>query len=388
LGKRFDSSIARLLALAASLCLAVPAAVAQTEDAAASPAATVSVAPAEVREVVAEGRAAIGETGLIGARKAAEAQALRNAVEKALGIYVSARTLTQNYTLVRDQVVTRSEGFATLKEVVRERVGPQEVRVTVRALVSLRPLAQQLKALNLTRAWRVRVTGKGPAAKGGGEVSALDRAAATLERTLADAGFVVVSDEKEADLVAQIAPNFRTVAEQAVNAGDLPMTMHSVRSDLTLRALRAGTGEVVAALSASDTALHISLNTARSEAADGAMEALAPRLADALMVLPASQSQSVMLVVSNLRSATQVGKLEDALNVLPGVRGITRRSYTAGIAKWELDVFSDATPMLARALEESAGLRHFGLAVAEENRSRIVAAARPQTGDSAGRADR
>jgi hypothetical protein len=386
LDRRF---VAGLCALASGLWLSVPAAKGQTEDAAAPPAATVSVAPVEFREVVAEGRAAIGETGLIGARKAAEAQALRSAVERALGIYVSARTLTQNYTLVRDQVVTRAEGFATLKEVVRERVGPQEVRVTIRALVSLRPLAQQLKALNLTRAWRIRVTGRAPAARGGGEASALDRAAATLERALADAGFVVVSDEKEADLVAQIAPNFRTVAEQQVNAGDLPMTMYSVRSDLTLRALRAGTGEVVAALSAADTALHVNLNTARSEAAGGAMEALAPRLADALMVLPASQSQPVTLVVSNLRSATQVGKLEDALNYLPGVRGVTRRSYAAGVAKWELDVFSDATPMLARTLEENAGLRRFGLAVAEENRSRIVAAARPpQTGDAARRADR
>jgi hypothetical protein len=367
------------------LCLAASAVLAQTEGAITEPpAATVSVAPAEVREVVAEGRAAIGETGLIGARKAAEAQALRNAVEKALGIYVSAHTLTQNYALVRDQVVTRADGFATLKEIMRERVGPQDVSVTIRALVSLRPLAQQLKALNLTRAWRVYVATKG-AAQGN---IATDRAAATLERTLVDAGFVVVSEVKEADLVAQIAPNFRTVAEEQVTAGDLPMTMHSVRSEMTLRALRAGTSEVVAALSATDTALHIDLNTARSEAADGAMAALASRLADALMVLPASQSQPVMLIVSNLHSATQVGKMEDALNTLPGVRSVTRRSYVAGTAKWELDVFSDATPMLARVLEGSASLRRFGLAVSEENRSRIVAATRPQTGDAAQRADR
>jgi hypothetical protein len=358
---------------------------AQVDDAAspAPPAATVSVAPAEVREVVAEGRAAIGEAGLIGARKAAEAQALRNAVERALGVFVSAHTLTQNYSLVRDQVVTRAEGFATLKEIVRERVGPQEVRVTVRALVSLRPLAQQLKALNLTRAWRVRVTEKGQTGgSNAGVTSATDKAAARLERALADAGFVVVSDEKETDLIAQIAPHFRTVAEQPVTAGDLPMTMNSVRSDLTLRALRAGTGEVVAALSASDTALHINLGTARSEAADGAMEALAPRLADALMVLPASQSQPVTLVVSNLRSATQVGKLEDALNYLPGVRGVTRRSFAAGTAKWELDVFSDATSLLARALEENATLRRFGLSVSEENRTRIIAAARPRPSET------
>jgi uncharacterized protein YjhX (UPF0386 family) len=354
------------------LSLPLPLHAAQEADAPAAVSAT--VAPAEAREVVAEGRAAIGEGGVIPARKAAEAQALRNAVEKATGVYVGARTLTQNYALVRDQVVTRSAGFATLKQVVREVVGPQEVRVTVRALVSLRPLAEQLKALNLTRAWRVYVK---PAGDGGSPGAHARAGQTTLEQALASAGFVVVSAPGEADVTVRVKPAFTTVADTPLETAAGPMTMHSVRGEVSVRATRAQTGEVIAALSASDTALHISVPTARSQAAEAAMKTLAPRLTDALLLLPARDAQPVELVVSNLLRVGDVERLEDALNRMTGVRGVTRRGWQNGRATWELEVFTEAQPMLARLLETSADTRPFRLNVASETRARITAFVTP-----------
>jgi hypothetical protein len=336
--------------------------------------AQVTLAPPTVREVIAEGRAAIGETGVIGARRAAEAQALRNAVEKALGVYVSAQTLTQNYVMVRDQVVTNATGYATLKEVLKEQVLPQEVRVTVRAIVSLRPLAEQLKALKLTRQFRVRIVATGDRGTPGQHAA---QATVTLEKALTDAGFVVVSDGDEADILVKISPRFDTVAERDVLAGDVQMKMYSVRGSLSVRASRVGTGEVVAALSAADTALHINLATARGTAAAGAMDVLSPKLTDALMVLPGALSQPVTLVVSGLSRAAQVSKLEESLNTLTGVRTVTRRSWVVGKATWELDVYSDSVPRLSRNLEETPSLRPFRLAVASETRARIVATCAP-----------
>jgi hypothetical protein len=286
-------------------------------------------------------------------------------------VFVSGRTRTQNYQLIRDEVIVRSDGYATLKEVVREAVGPQEVRVTVRALVSLRPLAKQLKALKLTRAWRVRIEN---GSDGVNAASPVEAAMTTLERTLTDAGFVV-SDSGDADLLVKVAPRFTTIKKTELETAAGPMTMHSIRSDIAVRASRIGTGEVVAALSASDTFAHIEESAARAECAADAMRVLAPRLADALMVLPAQDSQPVTLVVSNLFGIRQVGKLEDALNLLSGVRGVTRRSYQSGKAVWELDVSTDALPLLSRELEESTTLRPFRLSVASEDRARIVAAA-------------
>ncbi|MBC8101646.1 MAG: hypothetical protein H7Z41_03565 [Cytophagales bacterium] len=343
-------------------------------DTSAPPPVTATVAPSEVREVVATGTAAIGTGGVLAARRAAEAQALRNAVEKTTGVFVSARTLTQNYVLVRDQVTTRAEGFATLKERLNESVGPESVTVRVRALVSLRPLAERLKGLGLTRAWRVHVTGAGNL--GGTPGAHILAATASLEATLTEAGFVVVSDKKEADIEVLTTPQIVTTHTLPLVTAAGPMTMYTVRGQITTRATRAPTGEVVSALATADTDTNISLVTARSNATAAATRTLAPRLAEALMLLPARDSQPVQLVVSGVGSAARAGRLEDALNLLAGVRGVTRRSLKGGEAVWELDVLTDALPLLSRRLEEDAALRPFRLLVASDGGARIVAAAR------------
>ena len=348
----------------AFLCVPV---FAQTENGPA-PAPTVKIAPAETKEVIAEGRAAIGTGGALAARQAATQQALRNAVEKALGVYVSARTLTQNYQMVRDQVLVRSDGYATLKEILREQIGTQEARVTIRALVSLKPLALQLKTLRLTRAWRVCVVAKT-------EPDASESAISALQQNLADAGFVVVDDAKQADISVQLTPRFQNVGDIPATAGSYSATMHSVRGDVTAKALRVGTGEVIASLSASDTTFHVSADTARSQSAHDAAQILAPRLADALLVLPAANVQPVTLVISGLKSAAQTAQLEDALNALNGVQRVTRRSYANGSATWELDMVTEAASLLPRALEENLALRRYRLSIASETRSKIVAVA-------------
>jgi hypothetical protein len=303
--------------------------------------------------------------GVPGAREAATAQALRAAVEKATGVFVSARTLTSNYRLLQDEVATRAEGFATLKEIVSQKVQGGEVRVTVRALVSLRPLAKRLKELNLTRAWRVRIEPEGNTEASG--------ATTILERTLSDAGFVVVSSADDADVVVRVAPKFTAVAAVPLETAAGPMTMHSLRGQVTLRALRTGTDEVVASLTGANVAAHVDAAAARGVTMEKVASTLAPRLADALLLLPARDSQPVTLVVTNLSRIGEVGKLHDALRSLAGVRQVTRRSWENLVATWELDVTTDAVSLLARALEEDAALRPFKLVVSSETRARIVA---------------
>jgi hypothetical protein len=346
-----------LAAVAAAATLARPEEPAATRIAAA-------VAPPETREVVAEGRAAIGRHGGVpGAREAAIAQALRAAVEQATGVFVSARTLTHNYRLLQDEVTTRAEGFATLKEVVSEKVLPDAVRVRVRALVSLRPLAERLKALKLTRAWRVFVAAP----------SEDEATPATFERTLVDAGFVVVEAAKDADVVVRVSPRFTTVQETPLETAAGAMTLHSVRGELTVKATRAGTNEIIAAFTGADVAAHIDADAARASTAERVLSSLAPRLADALLLLPAQAAQPVTLVVANLTKLAQVGELHDALRSLPGVRSVTRRGWKDRAATWELDVTTDAVSLLARALEDDVDTRPFRLVVTSESRSRITA---------------
>ena len=382
--------VVALFATASSLLVPLTARSAQADDVAATTMAAVPspppdaaipdappaiVAPPDTREVVAEGRAAIGPGGVVAARKAATAQALRSAVEMTTGVYVSAHTLTHNYQMVRDQVMTHADGFATPEAVVREVVGTQEVSVTIRALVSLRPLAARLKALNLTRAWRVHVT---VADRKDGTAEAIGTA---LEKTLGEAGLVVVSEDDQADIIVRATRRFAPVSTRhdRPGFGASPHTVQTLRGVLTLRATLVGTGEVVAALTGSqfavaDTTATGSGDTARDDAMAMAATNLAPRLTDALLLLPARSAQPVQLVVGKIGSAARAGRFEDALNTLPGITSVTRRRYENGSGIWELQVFSDEQPQVARDLEENAALKPFKLTVLSDTLVKIVAA--------------
>ncbi len=357
--------------------LAIPAC---AQEKAATATINAVVASDDAREVLATGRAVITTRGGIeAATQAAVADALRNAVERTLGVYVSAQTLTQNYALVRDQVVTRADGFAVLKRIERTQTLPGEVRVRVRATVSLRPLAERLKALNLTRVWRVRVV----AGRGKGSVNNADaagEAVAALEQALADAGFPVVSDARPqaADLVVTVTPQTETTARTPLDTAAGPMTMYSVRGRLSVRATRTGTGETVANLTASEDAAHIRLSTARQSACADAANALAPRLANALLILPARVSQPVTLVVTGVPNRKHIQSLDVALETVTGVRAVFRRSWINQTATYELDVLSAALPLVSDSLETAPALRPFRLRITSETAARLVASARPR----------
>ncbi|WP_309716016.1 hypothetical protein [Armatimonas sp.] len=299
----------------------------------------------ESRVVLAEGRAALTSLNIEGARRAAIASALRNAVEKTLGVYISGQTLTKDYTLLRDQVLTRSEGHAVLNEVIRVEQLPQEIRVIVRATVSLRPLTNQVRALGLARSWRVQTLNP------------------TLEKALTEAGFTVEEDEKKADLTVTVAPRFTTLAQIPLQTAVGPMTMYTVRGEVTVRARRGL--EVVTARVQTETARHINLETARQQAVDDALEKLAPLLTEDLLVLPSRLTQPVQLVVTGVASAEAAQTLCDRLGALPGVLKALKRSWSGSSATFELEVPTETTL--------ASPLKALGLTVLSESKTQIAA---------------
>ena len=340
------------LAVAALVC-AAPRAYAQ------SPAA---------QTVLSEGRAAIGsaETGGIpAAKQAAVADALRSAVEKVCGVYVRAASVTRNYQLIKDEILTRADGFVVLKEIVRTERAGNIVRVVVRAEVSTRPLAERLKALRLTRAFRVFVDVPETVSADG------------VETALTDAGFPVSQNKADAEIIVRVLPRYVTVARTPLQTAAGAMTLFSVRAGVRITAIRAATGESVASLSASDTQAHIAKETARGNAATGAITMLLPRQTDALLILPAQVSEPVQIVASGIKNAADYAALAEAITLYaPGVQHTMRRTFAGTRAVYEADVLTDAAPLLARALETAPGLKRFDLQVTREARGRIVVAAR------------
>lgn len=101
----------------------------------------------EGKEVVAEGSGAIDGGDTAKARRDAIKDAQRYAVEQAVGVLLTSETFTKNFQVIEDKILTKSEGYAKMKEVLEEKqVGPL-YKVKILAVVYTAALKKDLDAL-------------------------------------------------------------------------------------------------------------------------------------------------------------------------------------------------------------------------------------------------
>lgn len=347
--------------------------------------------------VTATGRATIRGKSRLAARDEAIADALRNAVEQAAGVYVSAESLLENFELVHDKVLTRARGYSLLRQINWERQLPDldEYHVEIVADVSAVPLAEALKELGLTRQWRVIVMTE---ADGG---SAIAAAAETgLVRQLVRRGFYVVDRDRArevraaailrqveaGDVRAAAALGGRLGADVVLVAGvathqtgrtafrdaGLRAPLVSARAEVDVRAIRVDTAEIVFADRADATGLGPTAETASTKAAAFAIEDLAPSVARELLVLPAAGTCRVQVEMAGFTRLTNAAAFEEAIRRLPGVRAVTRQEYTGGVNYLEVEADAGLRERLATELETNEALSRFGIGVTSDNKNAIV----------------
>lgn len=98
------------------------------------------------------GSSAVTVDGIGSTSEEALKDALRNAVMQAVGAIVDAETLVKDDSLIKDQVLTYSDGFVNKYEVVpgSKAIKDGIYHITIIANVERRTLAQKLKAANVT----------------------------------------------------------------------------------------------------------------------------------------------------------------------------------------------------------------------------------------------
>jgi hypothetical protein len=100
-------------------------------------------------EVEAEGQAAIFGGNVASARKQAVINAQRNAVEQGVGLILDSNSVMQNYQIIKDEVLTSSQGFVTRYVVLSEGRAGKAYRVKIKADVSKSLLEDRLSALRI-----------------------------------------------------------------------------------------------------------------------------------------------------------------------------------------------------------------------------------------------
>ena len=336
----------------------------------------VSGASAEVlTRVRASGMGLISGGDQAAAFDQAKRAALREAVEIGVGTLVSAETRVENFALIEDHVLTRTDGYIRSFEVVEQGpVDDQMYRVEIDAVVELGNLQHRLDALELLIAHagnpyilclgrdryefgegRVRdfsatiLRGQLQRTSGRFNLAApLQTEHGMLERA-AQLGF-----EQGADIVIRAEALVREAADiQVPLAGSSlrSLGLKSATADLRIEALWTDTGEVFAALSHIERGADVNLSTAGEKVVRTGMEKLSAELVRQLVENWREKMYSGRLVRVVVDGASErVGHFEWAFSgEVTGIEKIYRRSFSEGTAVF--DVRSKDTGFaIARAL--------------------------------------
>lgn len=326
----------------------------------------------ESRQVQAEGVAAIGNGGAAQARDQALEDALRRAVEQAVGVFVTAETVVQNRELLADKIYTQAKGYVQGYKIVSEQQDGGLYRVAILAEVGLDNLRSDLAAIHLLieRAGRPRVlflveeeiaqtyqSGFMAWVQSWSSASVTEN---VLQRRFRDQGFPVVEPRSldattarsayNGDVRALHRVNQTTQAEvivigQARAQGGSPIAGSSLRAviaDMTARAVRADTGELLGTARASATAPHVEVSAGAHEAFEKGGEELASQLIARILdqwAKEGSGSRSIQLFVSGVRSFDQLQTvLAHLKDKVRGVSQVYRRSFDQAQGQALIDV--------------------------------------------------
>lgn len=353
-------------------------------------------ARATYKDVEVVGSAPITEGDVERARQAARAQALRNAVEQVLGIYISSETLVRNFATVRDEIVTRAEGYASIIKESEARQGDHCIlRATVRVYLidskddsnkSWQGLLQDLQRRGELRSKEIAVIFP----QGSEEVEAAIREALLREK------FKLVSPERvqklredqlvqqmlrgEIDLARLHELHKRSLADILIT-GRIAVTHRGTVGRIGVYDVRIGyqailldTAEIVAEASEEAKGVQaLEASLALKKGTDIAIPKLAPALTrDLLLGVFGNILTRVSVEVGGFERFADSDAFEGAVRSVSGVQRVYRQSYAGGVLTLEVEVERAQRQRLTGALE-TLQLNGFRVRVRTDTPSRIEA---------------
>ncbi len=316
--------------------------------------------------VQAAGLAAVQSHDLAGAYAQAERNALREAVETAVGTLVSGQTRVSHLAVVEDEILTRTAGYVERYRVVdRRRLDARTVQVTLDAVVRLGALEQSLAALDLLVdavgsprllcLGRLVTVGKPPA--DGGVATALRRALSRASNRFAlvapvspavasaswdDIATVAALGRRQgaevvirAEVAVQAAPDAPVPFSGGVSLGQLGIC--SAQAQVQLDALWTDSGQAFASLSLTEKAAAPTAAAAAEKAVRSGTERAAGQLVQRLAEdwrERVYNGQWVRLVVDG-PAAQQDGFKALASGRLPSLESLVPRSRSGDVAVYD-----------------------------------------------------
>lgn len=340
----------------------------------------------DTRQVTAEGVASLG-TDPAAARDKAIEDALRRAVEQAVGTMVESDTAVQNYQLLSDKIYSHSSGYVKNYSVVSENKDGGLLRVKITADVATGDLSNDLGGIGLLQRRmkypRVMVSIVEDNVLNSNSwwnmyTVSNNQAEATVRERLKAKGFNIVDptmmkknlNSQEARkawegdyetagkfgkrLGAEIVIVGKAASTRAANniAGS---DLLSVSSTINVSAVKAGTGEIIAQATGEGTAAHINevaaLQQSLQKASDQVSEQLIAGILDTWQK-ESSGSRALGMDINDISSA-ELDKLKASLEKMRGVVEVIVRNFSNGSAELNIQAKTDGQE-LAQSIGKTA----------------------------------
>lgn len=345
----------------------------------------------ESRTVMAEGVAMIQQGAVDIARDAAIEDAQKRAVEQAIGILIDSQTQVENYQLISDKIFSQIKGYIRRYNIAGETTEGNLLRVRINAEVALGKLSDDLSAIgillgqmhkprtmimiaeqNIEREWYAWWWGYH------GQQTDIGVVENTIMDKLSEKGFELIDHEVAAkqikvsaaykiqDLTVDQAKTLGSQADAEVVIigkavaklyGEVGGGMKSAQADLSARAVRIDTGQVIASTSTHGAAVHINEMTAGIEALKKAASEAADQMIAKILSVYSKEvggTRSINITINGL-TKQQFVKFKDVLkNQVRAIKDLHERSFAGTTAKISVDSKSSA-----QALSDELQMRDF-----------------------------
>jgi hypothetical protein len=342
------------------------------------------------KRIVAEGRSTLANLDKEKAYERALDDALRKAVEQGVGVHISSQSKANNYQLIYDEILSMSSGYVQQYKILKNYKKDGMLVVKVSALVKIddikndlisigvllgrKKLPRVLVLVNETFMSQLTPENSKNLFIHGQKQSQVE---ARLASILMEKGFHVLdsksitkSREKEqaikilqgktgaAILLGNIMhADVILIGEAHSNkSGNIAgSNFVSVTKALTLKAIRADTGEILAANTWNSSGAGMNDAAASNNAAKRVADMAGGQLINDVLnkyLAETGGTQMIQLIVYNITSFSDLESLEDELKKhIPGIQQLYRRSFERGIAIFDAQIKGESD-VIAHAIQQ------------------------------------
>ncbi len=333
-----------------------------------------TLAQIEEKEVIGDG-IAVGSS--LASRQEALNRALRNAIEKGVGVLIDSETMVQNFQLLDDKVYSQVKGYVKSYQIVDDNQGKEGFyRIKLKAIVALGSLRKDLKALNIIMEKKGRpriVIVFSETIDGLTQPGALTQT--SLEKAFLENDFPVV-DKPQMEMIkardvtlsyndpSKAAALGRRYGAEVVIIGQATsdlvdksqpygVSVYAYQAQVSAKAIKVDTARLIASENVSST----QRGNGRIPTAKESLDAAGQELADVMMsqIVEKWRSEVYNLVgvqlVCEKVNLDALNLFEDSLRNLDIVKSLSQRSFVNNIAIIDIEIEGNADILAAKLNE-------------------------------------